>query len=137
MLTFSRLGAAVPHPTLLGSVPVNPIQWSLSLLRPDAASAGPSVFGGGFLSDCADIPGEPVLLYSLSGSWEPRSEGETYGRVFFSKVYSHPSARGVEVAYSGDLYRGEGGAWMLGGSWVNDFEMTRGRFACQLVPSTT
>ena len=106
---------------------------SLSLVRPDT-DVPVSAFGAGYLADCADIPGEPLLMYSLRGVWEPASAvGQNFGRIVLVKAYMHPSAAGVEVTYEGFLFHRDG-SWAIGGSWTNEFESTHGRFACQLMP---
>jgi hypothetical protein len=110
---------------------------SLSLVRPDAASAV-SAFGAGFFWDSADIQGFPVLYYSLHGTWEPASSGPTYGRVILEKAYTHPGAADIVVEYDGHLVHGhcEGDSgWSLVGLWRNEEEGTRGRFVARLVSS--
>ncbi len=100
---------------------MNPITWSLSLLRGAAVSA----FGAGFFDDAGDIPGQPVLLFTLRGTWAPDT-----GVVRLTKAY--PDAPGVTVSYEGRLRRApDDGAWQLTGTWRNEFEGTHGQFACR------
>ena len=95
------LGEAVPSEDLKEEfIPNNPITWSLTLLQAKAGgSGGPSAFGGGFFDDCGDVPGSPVLLYTLSGSWEPQT-----GAVKLTKKYcSHAVPEELAVSYEGHV----------------------------------
>lgn len=96
---------------------MNPIVWALTL-RP-AASSALSAFGAGFFEDAGDVPGEPVLMYTLRGEWEPPGEGTAAGAaagddavdagaVRLTKEYTSPSLFGVgpTVRYEGRLVRG-------------------------------
>ena len=95
-------------------VPVNPIVWSLTLLHPSTVSA----FGAGFFEDAGDVPGEPVLMYTLRGEWQPGDAGggggaggasseADGGAVRLVKEYTSPSLFGVgpTVRYDGRLVR--------------------------------
>ena len=88
--------------------------WSLTLLHPSAISA----FGAGFFEDAGDVPGEPVLMYTLRGEWQPGDAGSSgagaggasladYGAVSLLKEYTSPSLFGVgpTVRYDGRLVR--------------------------------
>ena len=126
------LGAAVPHPSLADSVPTNPIKWALSLLHPEPG-VPVTAFGAGFFDDAADIPGEPVLLFTLSGTWEPGAGGEAAagaGVVTLQKQYTGAAA-GRAVDYEGRLTRESDGAWVLKGTWRNEAEGTFGSFAAR------
>ena len=93
---------------------MNPIVWSLTLLHPSAVSA----FGCGFFEDAGDVPGEPVLMYTLRGEWQPSDAGSggagaggvsslDFGAVSFVKEYTSPSLFGFgpTVRYDGRLVR--------------------------------
>lgn len=135
------LGEAAPHPSLAGAaVPTNPIRWALSLSRRAHGSAGPTAFGAGFFDDAGDVPGSPVLLFVLSGSWEAPAAAAAgaadgtapgdYGTVRLTKSYHHAALMGQAVEYEGRLGKGPDGEWLLTGAWTNAGEGTHGAFAC-------
>ena len=94
---------------------MNPIVWSLTLLHPAAVTA----FGAGYLEDSADVPGEPTLLYTLRGEWQPAApageggaggaggDGAEGGTVHLVKQYTTPALFGIgpTVHYDGRLVR--------------------------------
>ncbi len=82
----------------LSDVPTNPITWALTLLDPSAAAL--SAFGCGFFDDAGDVPGEPVLMYTLRGEWAPDS-----GDVALLKEYTGAAAGAGSVRYAGRLVR--------------------------------
>jgi hypothetical protein len=45
-------------------IQVNPIKWALSLLSEPQGAV--SAFGGGFFDDAGDLPGQPVLYFTIS-----------------------------------------------------------------------
>jgi len=123
------IGEAAPAPELASSVPVNPITWSLAL-NPDAVPPAPSAFGGGYFDDAGDVPGKPVLLFSLDGSYSADSS-----EVKLTKRYvSHNIPEIMTVTYEGSLSREADGALVLKGTWVNVLEETNGVFGCRLEP---
>ncbi len=128
-------GEALPADELKLAVPANPIRWSLVLLPTAPGSAAPSAFGGGFFDDAGDVPGTPVLLFTLDGTYD-----EPTGSVSITKRYvARAVPEELTVLYTGKLeikQSGEGGGDVatLTGSWVNQFEGTYGVFACVLEP---
>ena len=116
-----RFSARTPCARIIASrchvtqVPANPICWSLTLLHPASVSA----FGCGYFDDAGDVPGEPVLMYTLRGEWTPAeraggadvaaAEGDG-GAVSFLKEYTSPALFGDApvVRYEGRLVRGRG-----------------------------
>ena len=129
----------MPNPSLI-DVPTNPIKWALTLLRPETGAAV-SAFGGGCFEDAGDVPGSPVLLFVLSGTWEPSSEAGASaaasaisdgGVVCLTKRYCSPAVPPtLSVRYDGRLSREADGAWVLKGQWENASEGTFGTFACR------
>ena len=95
---------------------MNPIVWSLTLLHPAAVTA----FGCGFFDDAGDVPGAPVLIYTLRGEWQPpvaagaggAGGAQDYGAVSLVKEYTAPELFGVgpTVRYDGRLARAPGAA---------------------------
>uniref|UniRef100_A0A7S0J060 Lipocalin-like domain-containing protein n=1 Tax=Calcidiscus leptoporus TaxID=127549 RepID=A0A7S0J060_9EUKA len=123
------LGEATPAPELAHSVPVNPITWSLALL-PSQAGQAPNAFGGGYFDDAGDIPGSPVLLFTLDGKYDAAT-----GTVQLTKRYvSHNIPEILVVQYAGTLSREADGAHAIKGTWTNVLEETRGVFGCRLEP---
>lgn len=128
------LGSAVPAPELAHEVAVNPIQWSLALVEPIASRSpgpslstiAPSAFGAGFFDDAADVPGSPVLFFTLRGTWDPQSN-----KVELEKRYVGLS-EDLVVRYSGALSTAPDGRSVLTGAWQNVLEGTQGKFACRL-----
>jgi len=69
------------------------------------------------MDDCGDVPGEPVLMYTLRGEWQPGDAGGSGagaggassdgGAVSFVKEYTSPALFGVgpSVRYDGRLVR--------------------------------
>ena len=128
------LGEATPAAALASSVPANPICWSLTLMpRTKAAGAAPTVFGGGFFDDSGDVPGSPVLLFTLSGSWDGASKAVTLSKRYQNRAVPEE----LTVEYEGTLGREPDGAYAIKGSWVNALEGTTGTFACRLEGSET
>lgn len=118
------MGSAVPSADFEHEVATNPIQWSLSLL--EANTASPSAFGAGFFDDAGDVPGSPVLIFTLVGAWDPRSN-----RVEITKRYQGLSDD-LKILYKGRLSDGPDGQPVLSGTWRNALEGTHGTFACRL-----
>eukprot|EP00306_Pavlova_sp_CCMP459_P021313 CAMPEP_0185554680 /NCGR_PEP_ID=MMETSP1381-20130426/42044_1 /TAXON_ID=298111 /ORGANISM="Pavlova sp., Strain CCMP459" /LENGTH=165 /DNA_ID=CAMNT_0028167915 /DNA_START=14 /DNA_END=512 /DNA_ORIENTATION=- len=134
------LGSAVPAEAFAQEVAVNPIQWSASLLAPsppEHSGAGsstaaplptastPSFFGAGFFDDAGDIPGSPVLFYTLRGIWNPETNA-----VDFEKRYDASKvSEDLVVQYSGKLSpSGVDGQPVISGTWVNKLEGVYGTF---------
>jgi len=139
----------VPAPELAHEIAVNPIQWSLALVEPTAvappgpanappgsadappgSAASPSAFGAGFFDDAADVPGSPVLFYTLRGAWDVPT-----GKVELVKRYDKLS-EDLCVTYNGTLAQGPDGQPVLTGAWRNQLENTHGTFACRLEESS-
>ncbi|KAJ1620609.1 hypothetical protein T492DRAFT_1076900 [Pavlovales sp. CCMP2436] len=132
------IGEAVPSPEFSMDTPSNPIRWSLTLLQPtgplpaDPASAPttgvPSVFGAGYFDDSGDIPGSPVLFFTLRGHWRPLSND-----LEFVKTYDAQEVTAdLTILYRAKLAAGPDGQWVLTGTWRNQLEGTHGSFACRL-----
>jgi gamma-glutamylcyclotransferase (GGCT)/AIG2-like uncharacterized protein YtfP len=99
------LGEALPHASLMNDVPTNPIRWALSLCAQGAAL---SAFGAGFFDDSGDVPGQPVLLYVLSGSWEPpKSLGGGADAVSGSQEFAYPLTDAGTSSSAGRHHSGE------------------------------
>lgn len=123
------LGETTPAPELQGSVPTNPIYWSLTLRH--KTGPGPSAFGGGYFEDCNDVPGSPVLLFTLSGDWDPVT-----GSIKLTKQYlSRQIAEQVVVVFEGILSLTDG-LYVLNGTWTNVNKGSHGRFLCHHEPTS-
>jgi len=86
-----------------------------------------SQFGGGFFDDAGDVPGMPVLIFTLAGTWDPDSSA-----VKFQKMYvSRNVPESLTVEYEGVVAREPDGAFSIKGTWVNALEGTYGSFACR------
>jgi len=108
-------------------VPVNPIKWALSLAREGPVTA----FGAGFFDDSADVPGQPVLHFSLRGKWDAEA-----GTVELTKVYDSALVPAdMLVHYQGRVSLSEGRP-ALTGTWRNTLHETHGAFACRLMEET-
>src|SRR5690606_38231243 len=69
-------GMAEPDESLTDfMIPVNPIDWSFSIF-------GTEVFGCGFVTESGDVPGHPILFYTLEGKFNPETK-----ELEMSKVY--------------------------------------------------
>ena len=122
-------GECVPDPSLAAdNVPVNPIKWALSL----GGDGAPSAYGGGFFDDSDDIPGQPVLLFSLRGRFSPAER-----RLTLTKSYASPSVPDCLVVHYDAMLCHEGGRITLRGTWDNTLEATCGTFRCTLQDSST
>lgn len=103
-------GAAAPHADLAPfGLPTNPAFWSLSIL--------PSVrlvFGAGFFDDAGDVPGRPMLRFTLKGVVDAN------GVVRFRKVYEPLVTDAPIVEYEARLLVSDGGAeCRIEGTWKN------------------
>ena len=68
------VGESIPDISLAEFwIPNNPIVWSLSILI--AGNKG-IIFGGGYFDDAGDLPGQPILLFSLFGSFDNIIRGD-------------------------------------------------------------
>ena len=128
------LGESVPAPEHAHVVASNPINFSLTLLEPEATppghppSAAPSLYGSGFFDDAGDIANSPVLFFLLRGSWEPSS-----GAVRFVKTYEHAKVSSdLRVTYEGRVRASPSEQPTMTGTWRNELEGTHGTFACRL-----
>lgn len=120
------LGEATPDAALADAVPANPIMWSLTLMPPRGGA--PTCFGGGFFDDSGDVPGSPVLLFTLSGTYSSAT-----GAVKITKKYNNRAVPDdLTVEYDGVLSKERDGAYSIKGSWQNAMEQTMGSFACRL-----
>jgi hypothetical protein len=130
------IGEAVPSPEFAHDTSSNPIRWSLTLLEPVASrlpapapTAGvPSIFGAGYFDDAGDIPGSPVLFYTLRGHWDVVGQDVVFVKTYVSAQITDD----LTVLYRGKLAAGPDGAWVLTGTWHNQLEGTHGTFACRL-----
>ena len=101
-------------------MPTNPIRWSLALDPEAAANGGPvSAFGAGFFDDAGDIPGQPVIWFTLRGTFDPAPESRA---VTLTKVYERPVE--MQVAYKGKLHALNGKPEITG-TWDNASQGTR------------
>eukprot|EP00414_Alexandrium_minutum_P006863 CAMPEP_0113821344 /NCGR_PEP_ID=MMETSP0328-20130328/1691_1 /TAXON_ID=39455 /ORGANISM="Alexandrium minutum" /LENGTH=190 /DNA_ID=CAMNT_0000789275 /DNA_START=99 /DNA_END=672 /DNA_ORIENTATION=+ /assembly_acc=CAM_ASM_000350 len=108
-------------------VPANPIEWTLTL-----QSRKPTLFGAGYFDDAGDIPGQPLLLFMLNGTFDPDT-----GAIEMEKVYDPTKVDpgiGLVVRYQGKLTL-QSGRPTLTGTWMNSLEGTSGTFACALEDS--
>ncbi|EEH53522.1 uncharacterized protein MICPUCDRAFT_52354 [Micromonas pusilla CCMP1545] len=124
------IGESWPAPELLAidpSVPTNPIRWSLAL-DPAASAPTPSAFGAGTFDDSGDIPGEPVIWFTLRGTFDALTRA-----VKLRKVYERPVPES-EVKYEGRLHA-LNGAPEITGVWRNSTSGTNGTFSCTLQES--
>lgn len=126
-LAGTWVGAATPAPELAPfAIPTNPIQFAMAVPR----GRGP-LFGAGFFDDAADVEGQPVLCFAVTGS----HDGE--GNVSLRKLYEASEARHYDVRYDGRLRVREansaGPAAVLEGAWTNATASTHGNFRAQLV----
>lgn len=114
------LGEAAPDASLEPfAIPTNPIRWTLATLADGAA------FGSGYFDDSGDVPGRPLLFYTLSG-------GRTGDEVQLVKCYESAAGAGP-VPYRGRVTRdGARGEWSMAGDWRNDAAGSFGQFRCRL-----
>jgi hypothetical protein len=125
------LGEAAPDVALAHEVPLNPIKWCL-VHRSNPAPGQPAMYGVGFFDDAGDVPGNPVLFYTLQGSCESGDE--------FLKVYEPPVPAILTVAYTDVKRAADGpadGGIALVGAWSNSLEGTTGTFVASLANSAT
>jgi len=117
------LGMAKPDPELAPFlIPTNPIRWAFSL-------HSTSCFGAGYFDDAADVPGKPVLFFTLHGL----VKGDV---VEFTKTYEKVDGGqtdGMTVQYKGSLQRRPDGMW-LEGKWHNEQGGSYGDWFCRREP---
>ncbi|MDP2439104.1 MAG: SDR family oxidoreductase [archaeon] len=130
---LSRLwaGVAVPDPSLEPfAIPSNPIRWSLFMGPSPPASSLPAssmlIFGSGYFDDSADVPGKPLLFFTLKG------EVPATGEVLITKTYE--AGLSSDVHYRAVLSHDASPSWSLSGSWENPSASTFGQFRCDPVP---
>ncbi|KNC55984.1 thioester reductase domain-containing protein [Thecamonas trahens ATCC 50062] len=124
------IGEAVPHPELAPFfIPTNPVMWSMAVDK----RAG-RVFGAGFFEDSGDVPGSPVLTFTLAGRVDAAS-----GAVTVVKHYdaSHEATHGYDVEYTGAIEAGPDGLSRFTGSWRNVKGGSYGEATAVLQPSTS
>jgi hypothetical protein len=83
-----------------------------------------------FANVCAgDVPGQPVLMFTLQGTFDPVTRV-----VKLLKEYQRPVPEELRVAYEGTLTWpvSAGGRPTLAGRWRNEIEGSYGRFHCVL-----
>eukprot|EP00727_Mastigamoeba_balamuthi_P010143 m51a1_g5751 hypothetical protein (1631) ;mRNA; r:1185475-1190493 len=118
------VGQSDPAPELAALlVPSNPIRWAL------AAPASCPAFGAGFFDDAADVPGKPVLFFTLQGGPGAAAQSEFNSQFLVTKKYE-AAARAGDVAYACEL-----DGRRLSGRWDNASAGTWGSFECSLVAS--
>ncbi len=117
----------------------NPIQWSLTIAERSADGKFERAFGGGFFEDSGDIPGYPVLLFTLensaAGGRTRTSSTDVPGMVAdFTKRYERvgAAAEGVTVAYKDCHVEISPGSVWLRGHWTNASAFTFGTFEARL-----
>lgn len=121
------IGESWPSPELLAvdpTVPTNPIKWSLALDPSDSSPV--SAFGAGFFDDAGDIPGQPVVWFTLRGTFDAETRA-----VKLTKMYERPVPEGTEVEYTGKLHALNGPPEITG-TWRNQGAGTGGTFSCIL-----
>mmetsp|Transcript_5854 Transcript_5854/g.6737 ORF Transcript_5854/g.6737 Transcript_5854/m.6737 type:complete len:140 (-) Transcript_5854:259-678(-) len=122
------IGEAVPAEQFAGDTPVNPIKWSLSLLR-DTYPEQVSAFGAGFFDDAGDIPGQPVIFYTLRGKFDSAEKTVDMEKIYETSLISED----LRIAYKGKVeMNGAEGRPVISGTWSNPMEGTHGTFACRL-----
>lgn len=96
--------------------------WSLSVRSKNGAENNRNnnnnneyrVFGAGFFDDSGDIPNQPILFFSLSGTWDKQSNCLSLTKVYLLfSIYTllflltviiyekHDITEGFEVNYKG------------------------------------
>mmetsp|Transcript_11844 Transcript_11844/g.30906 ORF Transcript_11844/g.30906 Transcript_11844/m.30906 type:complete len:137 (-) Transcript_11844:499-909(-) len=97
----------------------------------DTPANSPTLFGGGFFDDAGDLPGSPVIFFTLRGKWDALTNA-----VLFTKHYESAKVPvELTVEYKGHLQpRGPDGQPVLSGTWTNTLEGVTGTFACRLEP---
>lgn len=83
----------------------------------------------GCLHYAGDVPGQPVLLFTLRGTFDPVTRA-----VIIIKEYQRPVPEHLKVIYEGTLTwpASAGGRPTLTGRWKNETEGSLGRFHCVL-----
>ncbi|KNC48563.1 fatty-acid-coa ligase FadD [Thecamonas trahens ATCC 50062] len=122
-------GEAVPAPELAPfCIPTNPITWVLAPI-PDR---GDAVVGAGFFDDAADVPGQPVIAFTVTGTCTV--EGDE-NKLKLVKQYEYNEAvENYAVDYVGVWDKS---AQAVSGSWRNELGGSHGSFhARRLDPST-
>lgn len=138
------VGQAVPDVSLKEFyLPVNPIRWSLTIIRRKIANklTCPSVFGAGYFDDAADIANQPVICYTLSSTElsEMKSKADNDSDIVLeqfsiTKLYEYSKeTEGVRVLYSGKLILSSSGNLTIQGTWTNDWAGSFGQFSCSLL----
>merc|ERR1711939_109112 len=127
MLSGLFLGEAAPDPSLVATVPRNPIKWVLAQLPATTITGeiaqASAVIGAGYFDDSGDFPGDSVLYFFVRGVIQPD------GRVLLDKVYERKTGN-LTVNYTGLAHVESGGSTVvLSGSWSNGSEQTHGLFA--------
>jgi len=120
------IGEAVPNAEFAADIPPNPIKWACSLLS--SAPKGASIVGAGFFDDAADVPGQPILFYTLKGDYDPGDGSVVITKTYDSKVV----AAHISVTYRGRVSFQESGTPCMSGTWVNNAEGSHGTFGCAL-----
>jgi fatty acid CoA ligase FadD9 len=122
------LGQADPAAELAAfAIPTNPIRWALAVV-------GGCAFGAGYFDDAGDVPGQPVLHFSLFGTL-----GED-GRLKITKEYEQAAdQQGYRVEYAAALRfetepDGRPRA-LLEGTWRNEAAGSHGRFQAWREPT--
>lgn len=134
------VGEATPVEQLEGEVPSNPIKWCM-LSTPEPARGMPAIYGSGYFDDSGDVPGQPVLFYTLKGTvgGAPGSAAAAAfkdGRGEMLKVYEPPVPEILTVRYSDMSLSADGGHVVLSGRWTNELEGTAGTFKARLVDAS-
>ena len=139
------IGEAIPDESLKDFyLPVNPICWSLTIIRKRLANrlTCPPVFGSGYFDDAADIKDQPVICFSLSASQlsdefikncadSPVACLEAFRLV---KTYEFTEeTKDIQVHYSCRLMRSASGEYSIEGTWENRWAGSHGHFHCKLV----
>mmetsp|Transcript_29847 Transcript_29847/g.36821 ORF Transcript_29847/g.36821 Transcript_29847/m.36821 type:complete len:84 (+) Transcript_29847:51-302(+) len=76
-----------------------------------------------------DIPGQPVIFYTLRGKFDPENMDVVMEKVYETSLISED----LRIRYKGKLdLNGTEGRPVITGTWDNSMEGTHGNFACRL-----
>ena len=123
------IGEAVPDPAFADDVPTNPIVWALTYRRSPPPEM-PHFWGAGYFDDAGDIPGSPVLFYTLQGGTGSTRTPDGFVKRYSAPVPAELSVNYTEIKTTG--VEGPGGGVALVGQWANPLEGCFGNFGAQL-----
>lgn len=109
-------------------IPVNPIRWCAAVFRINNTKW--QLAGSGYFDDSADIPNQPLLLFSLEGK----------GTLDDMNVIKKYISLDYQVEYRGKISKGPTGTYIFTGNWSNNQAGSYGPFQaeqCLLNPLST